>query len=428
MWQVLKETYQMDNPQSFANLKSALEHCKMHKGQSLEEYIKSHEQLVYQHAAVGKPISDMERVVSFLGGLPDRFDTLKTMYMSTAGLSYKNMVIGLRSFEASKLKPLERSDKGGKGAQAFAAKGPKPKSKKPFKKKDPCIKCGFSSHRTEDCKVDLTTLTCLKCEKKGHSIYLCKAKLVSPGENASVAVVVEKDIIVESSMMAELVEITAPATNLLSSTEQDDEAHYSKGRSETTDPIIVDSGATSHMFNDARLFVSKSETEGVKKVALGDSHTIDIAFQGDVKLQLPTGTGKITNARLKGVLYTPSMSKNLFSVTSCTREGNSVHFYPSGNCLIQGPNQQVLATARLKKNLWVLDIQKSKRAVYIEENDPGNSSGYVFAADEMESARLWHLRLGHIGEDRLLKMINNGMVDGLSMKKDGPIKAHCTGC
>ena len=207
LWQVLKETYQMDNPQSFANLKSALEHCKMQKSQSLEEYIKSHEQLVYQHAAVGKPILEMERIVSFLGGLPDRFDTLRTMYMSIAGLSYKNIVIGLRSFEASKLKPLERTDKGAKGAQAFAAKGSKPKTKKSFKKKDPCTRCGFSNHKTEDCKVDLTTLTCLKCEKKGHSIYLCKAKLVSPGENASVAVGVESDVIVETSMMAELVEV-----------------------------------------------------------------------------------------------------------------------------------------------------------------------------------------------------------------------------
>ena len=262
MWQVLKETYQMNNPQSFANLKSALEHCKMQKGQSLEEYVKNHEQLVYQHAAVGKPISDMERIVSFLGGLPDRFETLRTVYMSTAELSYKNMVIGLRSFEASKLKPLEKTDKGGKGAQAFAAKGTKPKSKKPFKKKDPCTKCGFSSHRTEDCKVDLTNLTCLKCEKKGHSIYLCKAKLVSPVENASVAVGVEEDVIAESAMMAEFSEITTPATNLLLSAEQNVEAHYSKGRSETADPIIVDSGATSHMFNDAGFFVSRRSQEG----------------------------------------------------------------------------------------------------------------------------------------------------------------------
>ena len=129
MWQVLKETYQMDNPQSFANLKSALEHCKMQKSQSLEEYIKSHEQLVYQHAAVGKPILEMERIVSFLGGLPDRFDTLRTMYMSIAGLSYKNIVIGLRSFEASKLKPLERTDKVQKEPRHLQPKAPNQKQR-----------------------------------------------------------------------------------------------------------------------------------------------------------------------------------------------------------------------------------------------------------------------------------------------------------
>ena len=69
MWQALKETYQMDNPQSLANMKTALDQCKMVKGQTLEVYIKNHEQLINQHAAVGKPLSEVDRVVSFLSGL-----------------------------------------------------------------------------------------------------------------------------------------------------------------------------------------------------------------------------------------------------------------------------------------------------------------------------------------------------------------------
>ena len=46
MWQVLKETYQMDNPQSMANLKTALDQCRMQKGQSLEVYIRNHDHLI----------------------------------------------------------------------------------------------------------------------------------------------------------------------------------------------------------------------------------------------------------------------------------------------------------------------------------------------------------------------------------------------
>ena len=177
MWQVLKETYQMDNPQSLANLKTALDQCKMQKGQSLEVYIKNHEQLVNQHSAIGRPIGEVDRIVSFLAGLPDRFDTIKTLYMSTSGQTYRNMITGLRAYEASKFKSGDKSDKG--GGQAFSAKESKPKATRSDNKtREPCKKCGFKSHATNDCKVDLSAITCLKCNKKGHTVALCKAKVV----------------------------------------------------------------------------------------------------------------------------------------------------------------------------------------------------------------------------------------------------------
>ena len=110
MWQVLKDHFQMSNPQALANLKSALENCRLQKGQALDAYIKNHEQLMNQLAAVRQPLSNIDRVVSFLSGLSERYDTLKTLYLNTVGLSYKDMIIGLRSFEASRAK---QNDKGG---------------------------------------------------------------------------------------------------------------------------------------------------------------------------------------------------------------------------------------------------------------------------------------------------------------------------
>ena len=183
MWQVLKDKYQMKNPQSLANLKTAIEQCRMVKGQNLDLYIRNHKLLVNEHAAVGRPLSEVDRIVSFLSGLSDKYDTLKTLYMSAAGVSYKDVIIGLRSFEASKVKSTE------KGSQAFSAnKDLKPKKSKSDKKqRDPCSKCGFKSHATADCKVDLSTITCLRCEKKGHTVALCKVKLPADTPSSSLA-------------------------------------------------------------------------------------------------------------------------------------------------------------------------------------------------------------------------------------------------
>ena len=56
-----------------ANLKTALDQCKMTKGQSLGAYVRSHEHLVNQLAAVGRPLSDI------LSGL-NADDVLTTSY------------------------------------------------------------------------------------------------------------------------------------------------------------------------------------------------------------------------------------------------------------------------------------------------------------------------------------------------------------
>ena len=83
----------------------------------------------------------------------------------------------MRSYEASKGRTSDKPEKA--GGQAFAAKDAKqkPKKKGDGKPREPYSKCGYRSHATADCKVDLASTVCLRCEQKGHTVAMCKVKI-----------------------------------------------------------------------------------------------------------------------------------------------------------------------------------------------------------------------------------------------------------
>ena len=58
MWSILKDTYQITNPQAILNLKNRYQNFKMEKSMSLEMYIKQHESLVDQLRAHNQPVDE----------------------------------------------------------------------------------------------------------------------------------------------------------------------------------------------------------------------------------------------------------------------------------------------------------------------------------------------------------------------------------
>ena len=181
------------------------------------------------------PITETNRIVSFLSGLSDKYDTLKTLYMSSSGTTYKDIIIGLKSYEASKVKISER------GGQAFSAKEKEAKGKKKTggkkdKQLEPCSKCGYRNHSAADCRVDLSTITCLRCEKRGHSVGICKAKVTPEVPSTSLAIDKQGSPATETSFFAENSNDSDSAFQA--------ECMALHARRSTHDSIIVDSGAT----------------------------------------------------------------------------------------------------------------------------------------------------------------------------------------
>ena len=85
---------------------------------TLETYIKQHESLLDQLRSYNKPVDEIDQVLSFLQGLPERFNILRTMLLQNKDLKYKDVLETLRSVEASMPRAPE-STSGGAAAYSI---------------------------------------------------------------------------------------------------------------------------------------------------------------------------------------------------------------------------------------------------------------------------------------------------------------------
>jgi hypothetical protein len=102
--------------------------------------------------------------------------------------------------------------------------------------------------------------------------------------------------------------------------------------------VVVDSGATRHMFYDLSVF-HKFESVAPTTVKLGDDSTANCTQIGVVVLHMSDGR----RLRLSQVLYVPRLAINLLIVsqlakkgimTSFTKTGCALIDFDDGNCLL----------------------------------------------------------------------------------------------
>jgi hypothetical protein len=98
-----------------------------------------------------------------------------------------------------------------------------------------------------------------------------------------------------------------------------------------TNRWIIDSGATCHMCNDVSQFVKLHNLEKPEDVTLGDGHVVIATGWGVVKTEIESPNGqKGKSCVLQDVLYVPSLSYNLVSVSKATKSGKTVKFNEDG--------------------------------------------------------------------------------------------------
>ena len=178
--------------------------------------------------------------------------------------------------------------------------------------------------------------------------------------------------------------------------------------------LILDCGATSHMFCDRHFFTSYTPTSTPESISVGDRRDIPVAGRGTIRFQarLLDGYRSIT---LHSALHVPKLAANLISLGTLQQQGVGFSSYQNGIVIKLGEEELFRASF----------VDKSDTLYHVEVAQMQTESAYVATSG---SLRLWHRRLGHISLDTIRRMHRKNMVEGLSINSLHQYDHLCEGC
>jgi hypothetical protein len=160
----------------------------------------------------------------------------------------------------------------------------------------------------------------------------------------------------------------------------------------------VDSAATRHIVRNRELFVDLKEKQlDEHKVYMGNNTYSDVLGEGKCKFSI--GDSVIV---LNNVLYVPSVRRNLISVPVLDEKGFEVKmkydrvFISKGDISVFGVKVD---------GMYLLKCDKNKDSI----------SNYLNVSNASNNIYLWHLRLGHINKQKMMRMSKSGLIPQINL-------------
>ena len=364
VWNKLSGQFQKKTWANKLSLRKKLFSMKLSDSGSMNEYIKKMTEIFDELAVIAESVSDEDKVVYLLAGLPESYDVLVTALESGSDtVPALEMVTERLLREEQKLKDREEADDSKK---LLVAKGKK-------------------------------QLTFHYCKKPGHFKRDCrefaKAQQSSKGNGKRRNPTHQPKRERQSSQDAMVI------SNALVARSRND--------------WIVDSGATSHMCNDRSMFTEYEQLRSDDKVTLGDGSTLEVAGEGTVDMDMLLDDETRRSCTLKKVLYVPKLAYNLVSVPRAGDAKKTVHF-DNSSCEFRNEKDEVIALGACQGSLYYLKCAKK-------------SQESVSVAQSENKERLWHRRFGHLNEQSMKKLVKKDLVSQLDCDMSGEI-GICEAC
>ena len=186
---------------------------------------------------------------------------------------------------------------------------------------------------------------------------------------------------------------TVASSNIPENYDSDGSAFNASTANHTTkaeDEFIIDSGASHHMVFSSSLLKNIRPLPSTKHVRIGDGTFLPYSSAGTLHL------GGI---RLENVFLVPGLSCNLISVRS-TPSRYRWDFSPHLVTLYNHSDSTPLLTAHIVNDLYTF---KASRYHALTAN----------SADTLAELKDWHLRLGHLNVQSIMRLFRAGRIHGL---------------
>ncbi|KAL2232264.1 UNVERIFIED_CONTAM: Retrovirus-related Pol polyprotein from transposon RE1 [Sesamum indicum] len=351
--------------------------------------------------------NDASQLMQFLMGLNDSYDNIRSQILVLEPLPLVNKAYSMvLRVERQRMVNSEYSDIGeGSAMKAYEQRYSAPNigSRQFMRRKGP---------------IDKRNLLCEHCNKTGHNKENCfrlhgfpdwykelhesrrkhgsagRAYAATSGEGSGLDKPGNSDA--NNTLMSELLEALrmvqhkVPQDPINVHFAQVDEMagmaldHFSSVDCDTNS-WIVDTGATSHMSGNVKLFQSLTTLTNSKQIRLPDNSIILATHKGDIRL--------CANLMLTNVLFVPHFAHNLLSVSQFCNSHQVKFSFLGSFCMMQDlKTNRILALGKQHRQLYHLG-RKSFVAASVY------SDSHALLSSSVDDFSLWHQRLGHCSRD-----------------------------
>ncbi|WVY90035.1 hypothetical protein V8G54_035549 [Vigna mungo] len=357
IWAKLESLYMTRSLAHRLCLKQQLFSFKMSESRTIEEQIAEFSKIVDDLENIEVKLEDEDKAVILLNALPKTFEHFRDalLYGKDQVITLEEVLTSIRTKEFQKLQDSKTTEEGASGLISVKGKGKKQSGKE--KKLNPD---GTKQVR------------CFKCQKMGHIKKFCpeKGKAGRPQETADVA---------EASEGYE-------SAGVLVASSEDPQRSW-----------VMDSGCSYHMCPVKEFFENLDQKEH-GNVLLGNNKACRVQGVGSVRLKMFDNREMV----LQAVRYVPELKRNLISISAFDLGGYTTKV--EDGVMRVCSEDSVVAKGRRRNGLYILE--------------GSTVIGHVSVASGTENtARLWHLRMGHISEKGLEELEKQDLLLGDKLQK-----------
>lgn len=356
-WTVLSGLYSADGPARKVNLFKRMVRFRFNANEKMAIQMNEFCTIVDKLKSISVEMPDDLLCILLLCSLPDEMDSFVVAIESRDSLP---------TFEQLKVKVLEeerrRNEKFGDNSESvFLANSSRWKKNS---KERAVADRNKATDQQKSKSRDWSTVKCYSCGKRGHIKSQCKGT--------------KKEAVMSMSSHENV-----RASNMW----------------------VLDSGASSHMCNDAKLFSTINKGEQTVTLASGDF----VVAKGIGSVSVKTRVRDIT---LTDVLYVPSLHGNFLSVSKILQHGFLVQFNKK-LAEVKSKNKETIFSAKAENGIFYTSFGE-RECVNAAVNEKNSN------------IEIWHKRFGHLNIKDICELSRKNIVFGLNVNM--PKNFDCSTC